>query len=187
MPLIREAISHLCRVQTGCEVVAQCGDGVTAWDAIEHFQPDAALLELGLPNLSALEVVRRLRTRGSPVRVMIMSIRRDRKTVIDILQAGAAGYILKSGPPEQIGEAFRQLARGGGASRKATHYVVKVELGGVAGVIAPLIGKQPADTHVWIMHGDAPAFVKSEGPLAPEGPIWRIELVSPVFSSAPAR
>ena len=72
----------------------------------------------------------------------------------------------------------------GGTSRKATHYVVKVELGGVAGVIAPLIGKQPPDTHVWILQGDAPAFVKSEGPLAPEGPIWRIELVSPTWPGA---
>lgn len=74
----------------------------------------------------------------------------------------------------------------GGSARKAKHYVVKVELGGVAGVIAPLIGKQPPDTHVWILEGEAPAFVKSEGPLAADGPVWRIELVSPVFPNAPA-
>jgi hypothetical protein len=74
----------------------------------------------------------------------------------------------------------------GGSSRKATHYVVKIKIGGVAGVVAPLIGKQPPDSHVWILQGDAPAFVKSEGPLAPEGPVWRIELASPVFSAAPA-
>ena len=72
----------------------------------------------------------------------------------------------------------------GGSARKAKHYVVKVELGGVAGVIAPLIGKQPPDMHVWILEGEAPAFLKSEGPLAPEGPVWRIELVSPVFPDA---
>ena len=69
----------------------------------------------------------------------------------------------------------------GESARKATHYVVKVRIGGIAGVIAPLIGKQPPDTHVWIMQGDAPAFVKSEGPLAPEGPVWRIELASPTW------
>jgi hypothetical protein len=39
---------------------------------------------------------------------------------------------------------------------------VKVELGGVAGIIAPLIGKRPADTKVWVVGGEAPAFVKAE-------------------------
>jgi len=69
----------------------------------------------------------------------------------------------------------------GGSSRKATHYMVKVEIGGVAGLLAPMLGKQPPDTHVWILAGDAPAFVKLEGPLCLGGPIWRIELVSPVW------
>jgi hypothetical protein len=73
----------------------------------------------------------------------------------------------------------------GGSSRKATHYVVKVEIGGAAGLVAPLLGKQPPDTHVWILGGEAPAFVKSEGPLYFGGPIWRIELVSPVWPRLP--
>jgi hypothetical protein len=69
----------------------------------------------------------------------------------------------------------------GGAARKATHYVLKVEIGGITGVLAPLLGKQPPDSHVWILGGDAPAFVKSEQPLYLGGPLWRIELVSPVW------
>jgi hypothetical protein len=74
----------------------------------------------------------------------------------------------------------------GGMSRKATHYVVKVEIGGLTGLIAPLVGKQPPDSHVWVLGGEAPAFVKSEGPLFLGGPVWRIELVSPVWpKSAP--
>ncbi len=68
-----------------------------------------------------------------------------------------------------------------GAGRKAMHYVIKVEIGGVKGVIAPLVGKQPPDVHVWVLGGEAPAFVKTEGPLYYGGPIWRIELVSPVW------
>jgi hypothetical protein len=73
----------------------------------------------------------------------------------------------------------------GGSSRKATHYVVKVEIGGAAGLVAPLLGKQPPDTHVWILGGEAPAFVKSEGPLFFGGPVWRIELTSPVWRRVP--
>jgi hypothetical protein len=68
-----------------------------------------------------------------------------------------------------------------GSSRKATHYVVKVQIGGVDGAMAPLLGKQPPDTHVWILGGEVPAFVKMQGPLYLGGPIWRIELACPVW------
>ena len=61
---------------------------------------------------------------------------------------------------------------------KAMHYVVKVEIGGLTGFLARLMGKQPADTHVWVLGGEAPAFVKAEGPLYVGGPIWRIQLAS---------
>ena len=69
----------------------------------------------------------------------------------------------------------------GGSPRRATRYALKVEIGGVAGVVAPLVGKQPPDTHVWILEGDAPVFVKLEGPFFQGGPIWRIQLTSPVW------
>lgn len=68
-----------------------------------------------------------------------------------------------------------------GSRRRATHYVLKVEIGGVAGVIAPLIGKQPEDSHIWIMEGEAPALVRSLTSMAMGGPLWRTDLVSPVW------
>jgi hypothetical protein len=68
-----------------------------------------------------------------------------------------------------------------GSGRRATHYVLKVEIGGIAGVIAPLLGKQPPDSHVWILEGEAPAFLRSQAPLFMDGPLWRIDLVSPVW------
>ena len=67
----------------------------------------------------------------------------------------------------------------GGVEYKATRFNVKVELGGVAGVVAPLIGKQPRDTSVWILEGEAPGFIGSEGPMYESGPLWRMELASP--------
>jgi hypothetical protein len=69
----------------------------------------------------------------------------------------------------------------GAFARKATRYVIKVDIGGVAGIVAPLVGKQPQDTHVWILGGEAPAFVKLEGPLYLGGPVWRIEQTSAVW------
>lgn len=69
----------------------------------------------------------------------------------------------------------------GSAARKAVHYVVKIDIGGLAGLVAPLVGKQPPDTHVWILGGEAPASVKSEGAMFLGGPLWRIELTNPVW------
>ncbi len=69
--------------------------------------------------------------------------------------------------------------------RAATHYVLKVDIGGLSGLLAPLVGKQPPDSHVWILGGGAPAFVKSEQQLYFGGPVWRIELAVPVWQ-APA-
>jgi hypothetical protein len=68
-----------------------------------------------------------------------------------------------------------------GMARKATHYVLKVDIGGVAGFVAPLIGKQPPDSHVWILEGEAPAFVRSRAPMFMGGPLWQTELVSPIW------
>jgi hypothetical protein len=72
----------------------------------------------------------------------------------------------------------------GGERRTAVHYVLKVDIGGLTGLVAPLVGKQPPDSHVWILGGEAPAFVKSEQPLYFGGPVWRIELAAPAWKGA---
>jgi hypothetical protein len=72
-----------------------------------------------------------------------------------------------------------------GSPRKAMRYEIKIELGGVSGIVAPLIGKQPPNIKIWIIGGEAPAFVKEEGPLYQDGPIWTIQLTSPVWPDLP--
>jgi len=72
----------------------------------------------------------------------------------------------------------------GGSQRSAARYRVKVRLRGMAGVAAAVAEKEPPDYHVWIMKGEAPVFLKSEGPLYFGGPVWRIELASPSWTQA---
>jgi len=62
---------------------------------------------------------------------------------------------------------------------KAMHYSVKVNIGGITGLLAHVTGKQPPDTQIWVLDGDAPAFVKLEGQFYNGGPIWRVELATP--------
>jgi len=67
----------------------------------------------------------------------------------------------------------------GTITHKTVHYVVKVQLSGAAGVVAPIVGKQPPDSHIWVAEGEAPTFLGSSGPFYEEGPIWRVELAAP--------
>ena len=67
----------------------------------------------------------------------------------------------------------------GSVRRAVTKYRVAFHVAGLAGVVATLIGKDPPDVHYWISSGPAPTFVRFEGPLTAEGPVWRAELASP--------
>ena len=70
----------------------------------------------------------------------------------------------------------------GDLSYKAQHFVVKVNIPGLAGVVAPVVGKQPPDIHIWVIEGEAPVFVQFQGPLSAEGPVWKLELTKPDYS-----
>jgi hypothetical protein len=66
-----------------------------------------------------------------------------------------------------------------GEERSVIRYLMKLELGGVAGVVAPLIGKEPPDLRYWLVAGEVPAFAKFEGAMFLNGPVWRLEHASP--------
>jgi hypothetical protein len=66
-----------------------------------------------------------------------------------------------------------------GSPLQGLHYDIKIELGGVADVVAPLIGKQPPDLEIWVVGGDAPTFLREQGPLFQDGPTWIMQLASP--------
>ncbi len=71
-----------------------------------------------------------------------------------------------------------------GAPRKATHYEIKIDLGGIVGVVAPLIGKAPPNIQMWVIGGNAPTFAREIGPLYSEGPMMTIQLASPVWGDS---
>jgi hypothetical protein len=75
-----------------------------------------------------------------------------------------------------------------GTAHKATIFRVKIELGGLEGVIAPIVGKEPKDTMVWIIEGEAPGFIRQVGQIYEGGPVVSIELSGTSFSrSAPRK
>lgn len=70
---------------------------------------------------------------------------------------------------------------------KAQHYLMKVKIEGVAGKVAPLVGKQPQDSNFWVIKSESPTFAEFEGPLGADSPVWRIELAAPERDATEAR
>jgi len=71
-----------------------------------------------------------------------------------------------------------------GFKRTALHYQIKIELGGVAGIVAPLVGKQPPNIQVWIEGGEIPGFVGEEGPISQDGQAVTIQQTGPTLPAA---
>jgi hypothetical protein len=103
------------------------------------------------------------------------------ETVLSMLVASPEPRLVKL----KIAAAGEDAFSIGGSGFKATHYVIKIDLGPVTGTVAKVIGKQPPPTDIWVAAGPAPIFLKSEGQLFADGPIWRIELASPSWPKAP--
>ena len=80
---------------------------------MELKRPDIAVLDLNLPDLFTLEIVRRAKEAGIPTKIVVLSTRRDRKTVVEALRCGVSAFLLKSGPSVQLLEAFEQILDGG--------------------------------------------------------------------------
>ena len=113
LTLVREGLAALCQSAPQFTVVAQCSEGAAALRFIEEHKPDLAVLDLNLPDLYSLEIVRRVREAGLPTKLVVLSTRRDRKTVVEALRCGVSGFILKSASTTQLIEAFEQVLDGG--------------------------------------------------------------------------
>lgn len=113
LTLMREGMAALCNSISGFQVVSHVGSATAALAEIERLQPGLALLDFGLSDLAATEVIRIVRSRGLRTRCAVLSIRKDRKTVLEVLRAGACGYVLKSSSAHQMAEALSQFTQGG--------------------------------------------------------------------------
>jgi hypothetical protein len=80
----------------------------------------------------------------------------------------------------QIAPVAVQFVRFGADSARAIRYALDPKIGGIVGVMAKLVGKNPPDSHAWILTDGVPAFLRFEGPLF-TGPVWRIDLTTPTW------
>jgi DNA-binding NarL/FixJ family response regulator len=113
LTLVREGLTALCNALSGFHVISQVGSAEAALSEIQRLQPAIALLDLGLSDLAVTEVIRRVREQGLRTRCAVLSVRKDRKTVLEVLRTGACGYVLKTSTPEQMADALSQFTQGG--------------------------------------------------------------------------
>jgi len=117
-------------------------------------------------------------------------------TVLKNIRPDGAGtklpMLVLSAEPRMVHLVIKSIDTNGtyaiaGSHRKALHFQVHIDLGGVAGAVAPLVGKKPPDIHIWLSAGHAPTFLRSQGPLFEGGPIWRIDLAAPQMPETPMK
>lgn len=72
----------------------------------------------------------------------------------------------------------------GTSGRRAERFNVHVNIGGIAGMLAQVVGEQPPDFKLWVLDGNVPTFVKMEGPMFLKGPVWKINLTAPKWLAA---
>lgn len=119
-PVVLSGIRQILEESIGIEVVGEAHTGADALEMIENTQPDVLLLDMKLPDMSGVEIVKEIYASGSKTRILGLSSYNDREFISQLLNYGASGYLLKEEAPELIVEAVRGIAGGepGWMSRK---------------------------------------------------------------------
>jgi DNA-binding NarL/FixJ family response regulator len=99
--------------ERGLTVVGTAGSGKEALDVVARTVPDVVLMDLGLPDMSGVETTRRLTGAGLGVCVVVLTAMADEALLMDAIQAGAVGYVLKDAPVDEIVAAVHAAATGG--------------------------------------------------------------------------
>ena len=110
--IVREGLAALC-AKEGLHVLGQCADGASAVEMISSLKPQFALLDMHMPVLTGVEVVRRLRAAGCGTKLIILSISRQDSIVAEAIRAGADAYLLKDGPSRHLLDAINFVRDGG--------------------------------------------------------------------------
>jgi two-component system, NarL family, response regulator DesR len=110
--MVRGALASLLSLEEDIEVVAQVGRGDEVLDAARRAGPDVALLDIGLPGVSGLEVAELLRDQLPAVRVLMLTTFNRPGYLKRAMEAGAAGFLLKDSPADDLARAIRAAAAG---------------------------------------------------------------------------
>jgi DNA-binding NarL/FixJ family response regulator len=111
--LLRENLKLLLSGESGISVVSVYGTAEEALQSIRKSHPDILLTDIGLPGMSGIDLIRKVKDLMPDLEIMAHTVFDDRETVFSAIKAGASGYILKGSTPRDLIDALHTLAKGG--------------------------------------------------------------------------
>jgi DNA-binding NarL/FixJ family response regulator len=110
--VVRSGLEHLLATTTDLELAAEAADGQQAVDAAETAGADVILMDISMPVLDGVEATRRIMARNPDARIVMLTSLADNRKILDALEAGASGYLLKHAGPDELLGAIRAAAAG---------------------------------------------------------------------------
>ena len=110
--IVRRGLRGILEAEGSCRVVAEASDGLSAAQLVEKHKPNVLVLDLNMPRLHGIEVLRQSRTTSPHTRVIVLSMHNDEPYVIESLRAGAMAYILKGSESQEILRALKEVLAG---------------------------------------------------------------------------
>jgi NarL family two-component system response regulator LiaR len=111
-PLLLQALKGLLEKEDDFEIVAEAGDGEEATRLATELKPDVVIMDISMPRLDGLKATRRIKEAYPEIAVLALTVHNDDQSILEILQAGAAGYLVKSIFGEELVQAIRAVATG---------------------------------------------------------------------------
>jgi DNA-binding NarL/FixJ family response regulator len=110
--IVLQGLKAMLEAEHDMRVLAVVSDGLAVSDTVEQFKPDVLVLDLMMPGLNGLDVVRLVRQRSPKVRTIMLSMHSNEAYVVQALRNGASGYVLKDASAETLVDAIREVAAG---------------------------------------------------------------------------
>ena len=111
-PLIRQGLRHLFEGEPEFKVIGEAGDGLEALLLVERLKPNILVVDMMMPGLNGLEVLRQIKHISPDTRTIVLSMQSADAYVIEALKNGAAGYVLKETGPSELVNAVREVTHG---------------------------------------------------------------------------
>ena len=131
--LMRLGLRTMLEAQEGLRIVGEADNGRDAVRLAEELNPDVVIMDVTMPDLNGIDATRQIRTHSATRRIIGLSMHPERQFVMQMLGAGANGYLLKDSPLDELLAAIDAVMRGDTfLSPKITHMLVKECVGGIA-------------------------------------------------------